>query len=178
MTSALTDRGSTRAWREHRARLLANAGPEPTCWRCGLPIIGEEPHAGHVIDRALGGGDANNTAPEHRDCNLRAHKHRRGDGDAKIFSERPKPKDRFVSVSPPVTDGDDWEGLGPADPAWDRCTWLDELRVVPPDSTWPRLMTSPHPRPRIGLVVSSASSCAGGSASCWPASSRLTPPGR
>ena len=29
---------------------------------------------------------------------------------------------------------------------WDRAGWLDELREIPVDGWWPRLMTVPHPR--------------------------------
>jgi hypothetical protein len=36
-------------------------------------------------------------------------------------------------------------GFGPDDRAWD-VPWLDELRDVPPEGCWPRLMTPPHPR--------------------------------
>jgi hypothetical protein len=36
-------------------------------------------------------------------------------------------------------------GFGPDDRAWD-VGWLDELRDVPPEGSWPRLMTPPHPR--------------------------------
>jgi hypothetical protein len=31
------------------------------------------------------------------------------------------------------------------DPAWDRATWLEQLRDVPDDATWPRYMSAPHP---------------------------------
>jgi hypothetical protein len=42
----------------------------------------------------------------------------------------------------PLHDADGW----PADsPVWD-VDWLDDLRAVPGDATWPRLMTPPHPR--------------------------------
>lgn len=33
---------------------------------------------------------------------------------------------------------------GPDDPSWD-VPWLDELRDVPANATWPRFMTAPHP---------------------------------
>jgi hypothetical protein len=36
-------------------------------------------------------------------------------------------------------------GFGPDDRAWD-VPWLDALRDVPPEGSWPRLMTPPHPR--------------------------------
>ena len=38
------------------------------------------------------------------------------------------------------------QALDPSHPAWDACPWLDDLRDVPANATWPRLMTSPHPR--------------------------------
>jgi hypothetical protein len=37
------------------------------------------------------------------------------------------------------------EGFGPDDRAWD-VPWLDQLRDVPANATWPRLMTPPHPQ--------------------------------
>jgi hypothetical protein len=36
-------------------------------------------------------------------------------------------------------------GLDPSHPAW-SVPWLDELRAMPADATWPRYMTVPHPR--------------------------------
>ena len=38
------------------------------------------------------------------------------------------------------------EGFSVDDPAWDFAPWLDELRKIPPEGSWPRLMTPPHPR--------------------------------
>jgi hypothetical protein len=35
---------------------------------------------------------------------------------------------------------------GPSDSVWDQCPWLDDLRDVPKDASWPRLMTGPHPQ--------------------------------
>jgi len=34
---------------------------------------------------------------------------------------------------------------GPDDSVWDNAPWLDRFRDVPPDATWPRLMSLPHP---------------------------------
>lgn len=34
---------------------------------------------------------------------------------------------------------------GPDSPVWDDCPWLEELRQVPAEGSWPRLMTLPHP---------------------------------
>ena len=77
-------------------------------------------------------------------------------------------------------------GFDVDDPVWD-VPWLDELRDVPADATWPRLMTAPHPRAvgSYGADVAElrpgarpASRCAGGSAWSRPACSSTTPTGR
>lgn len=34
---------------------------------------------------------------------------------------------------------------GPESAVWDACPWLEELRDVPANASWPRLMTLPHP---------------------------------
>jgi hypothetical protein len=49
--------------------------------------------------------------------------------------------------SPAATEGPppERDGLDARDRRW-RVPWLSELRRVPPDATWPRLMTVPHPR--------------------------------
>jgi hypothetical protein len=44
------------------------------------------------------------------------------------------------------SDGLEPEAPDPADPVWDACDWLRDLRIVPAGSVWPRLMTGPHPR--------------------------------
>jgi hypothetical protein len=43
------------------------------------------------------------------------------------------------------------DGLSQADPRW-HVPWLDELRKVPRDAVWPRLMTVPHPRAVASLA--------------------------
>ena len=45
-----------------------------------------------------------------------------------------------------TVDGGTLIGPGPDDPVWDDAPWLDGLRELPDDATWPRLMTLPHPR--------------------------------
>ena len=35
---------------------------------------------------------------------------------------------------------------GPDDASWNRSPWLDELRDVPAEAYWPRVMSGPHPR--------------------------------
>jgi hypothetical protein len=39
----------------------------------------------------------------------------------------------------------DPDGFDVDHPVWDRASWLDDLREVPADGWWPRLMTIPHP---------------------------------
>jgi len=34
---------------------------------------------------------------------------------------------------------------GPNDAVWNRAPWVQAMLPVPPDATWPRLMTGPHP---------------------------------
>lgn len=45
----------------------------------------------------------------------------------------------------PAPDVDEPDGFDVDDPAW-AVPWLDSLRDVPHNATWPRLMTVPHPR--------------------------------
>ncbi|HEY7010134.1 MAG TPA: hypothetical protein VH395_14395, partial [Jatrophihabitantaceae bacterium] len=67
MTSALTTRGSTRAWRALRALWTPLVTADlVTCWRCGHPIRPGQPwDLGHRTDRAAGGSDGD-ARPEHR----------------------------------------------------------------------------------------------------------------
>ena len=51
---------------------------------------------------------------------------------------------RRWDVAPPEPEPER-DGLVPSDDRWD-VPWLKGLRRVPRDSTWPRLMTVPHPR--------------------------------
>jgi hypothetical protein len=55
------------------------------------------------------------------------------------MARRPNP----VSAPAPVFDGEP-AGFDVADAVWDR-VWLEELRDVPAEAVWPRLMTVPHP---------------------------------
>ena len=48
--------------------------------------------------------------------------------------------------APPVIIPDpDPEGFDVDSEVWDRAGWLDDLRDIPADGWWPRLMTVPHP---------------------------------
>lgn len=74
MPSALTNQGSTWAWRNLRndwQQRINDAGGW-TCWRCHHPIHPHTPfHLGHTTDRALGGND-DHLAPEHPRCSTSA----------------------------------------------------------------------------------------------------------
>jgi hypothetical protein len=91
------------------------------CWRCCELIgPGEDWHLGHVD-----GDKARYAGPEHVACNTAT------------AGRRPW---MSAPAAQPQRDG-----LHPDDPRWD-VPWLDELRDVPADAVWPRLMTIPHPR--------------------------------
>jgi len=93
---------------------------EVACVRCGDPILpGQHWHLGH-----RDGDPTAYAGPEHATCNMRAGRWRQ------LIDEEPPPER---------------EGIPLDDPRW-RVPWLTPLLKVPPDATWPRLMTVPHPR--------------------------------
>jgi len=49
----------------------------------------------------------------------------------------------------------------PADSVWDSCPWLADLRVLPGEATWPRLMSGPHPA-AVGSYGAEAAELAAG----------------
>jgi len=51
--------------------------------------------------------------------------------------------------------------LDPTDSAWNACPWLAPLLEIPPDATWPRLMSGPHPD-AVGSFGPEAEECAAG----------------
>jgi hypothetical protein len=137
MTSTLTDRGSTRSWRNRRQWWTQRIATTPVpCSRCNVTLQpGEDFHLDHVVPRALGGTDQQ-TWPAHPVCNMTG-------GVAGVFSDRHPATMGFVSGIPLSEPG---SSPGPADSAWDGLGWLDPLREVPDSAVWPRYMTGSHPR--------------------------------
>jgi len=118
---------------------LVKAG-KVDCARCGKPIDpGELWDLGHVD------GDRQRYAgPEHRACNRATSSRRPGVRKHRSASPVPQPP---PTLAPPVR-----PGLDVDDKRW-RKPWLRELRKVPADAVWPRLMTVPHPAAKGSLGV-------------------------
>ena len=62
-----------------------------------------------------------------------------------LFQVRPRPVGRRVPDQSGTVAPARPCRVHASDAAWDAATWLDDLRDVPPDATWPRLMSAPHP---------------------------------
>lgn len=86
--------------------------------------------------------------PWHRKCN-------RSDGQAKATAKRTEhrpggsvfegtPSGTALAQSLSLCDADDVVGFGVDDAVWD-VWWLNDLRELPADATWPRFMSAPHP---------------------------------
>ncbi len=104
--------------RDKFSRLVLAGGVK--CARCLQPILPDDPwDLGHVD-----GDPTRYAGPEHRRCN-RATAGRR-------------------PWQPQIEPELERDGLRQDDPRF-RVPWLRGLRTVPPDATWPRLMTVPHP---------------------------------
>jgi 5-methylcytosine-specific restriction protein A len=79
MSSALSEEGSSREWREIRARILADS---PLCHHCGTAPADT---VDHLISRAHGGTDApENLVPACGPCN-----YSRGKGEPNALPSRP-----------------------------------------------------------------------------------------
>jgi hypothetical protein len=144
--SALTPRGSTRAWRSRRQRWSDRL--PVSCSRCGQPVQPWDAwDLDHTTPRALGGGD-DTARPAHATCNRSAGATTADavDSAGSDFWEAPGGADTpALSAIPPEDPEAIAAGPSASDSVWDRSDWLDELRIVPDGATWPRLMTGPHP---------------------------------
>jgi hypothetical protein len=124
------------AYRRGRARLLADG---PMCAHCRCRVATEADHQPPLkLHAHLDGSGCCELVASCSVCARRQGAILAGRGPA----PRPRPAVAAASPAPPVVEPDGWPAH---DPVWD-VPWLDELRQVPPDATWPRLMTPPHPR--------------------------------
>jgi hypothetical protein len=127
-----------RVYRSARAAMLA-ANPvchEPGCGRPARVADHWPPLSQH--DHVTGGGCS---------CTLLPHCWRHSNGQGGRLRSRygkPEPPPAVADLVAAVER--EPEGFPVDDPAWDFAPWLDELREVPEEGSWPRLMTPPHPR--------------------------------
>jgi hypothetical protein len=99
------------------------------CARCGELIApNEEWDMGHVD-----GDRSRYSGPEHAFCNRSAG----GTRGAAVTNSR------WAAVA--EEEEPEADGIAADDERW-NVPWIAPLRVPPPDATWPRYMTAPHPR--------------------------------
>ena len=117
-----------------RRRVLAGGA---RCWQCGAPATEADhipPISTHVHYPA-----------NCQVCHLRPSCFRCARRQGAMLAGR---SGRVVvpalSPSPVAAPAFDAAGWDAAHPVWD-VDWLDDLRAVPANATWPRLMTPPHP---------------------------------
>jgi hypothetical protein len=121
-------------YRRNRADLLAG---DPVCVHCRRRPATEADHQPPLkLHAHLHGSGCCELVPSCSTCARRQGAILAGRGPA------PRPAVIRPAAAPaPTVDVDGW----PADdPIW-AVPWLDDLRDVPADATWPRLMTPPHP---------------------------------
>ena len=124
----------TPAYRKARTRLLAS---DPTCAHCGRPATEADHQPPLAMHRHVDGADCCRLVPSCASCGRRQGNAVLGGLRAgTVAPPTPTPTPPPVAVEP--------VGWTADDPTWNR-PWLDGLRDVPADATWPRLMTPPHP---------------------------------
>ena len=128
---------ATPGYVRERARILADG---PMCAICRCRVATEADHVPPVSRHAhVDGTGCCTLRPSCATCARRQGailSGYRGPRPAPPIAPPPSP-----APAAPVHDADGW----PADdPIWD-VDWLEALRDVPADATWPRLMTPPHP---------------------------------
>lgn len=125
---------ATPAYRKGRTRLLAG---DPVCVHCRRRPATEADHQPPLkLHRHVDGTGCCELVASCSTCARRQGAILAG----RVTPPRPPHSSAVAAVAPPTEP----DGFPPADPVWD-VAWLDELRDVPTDATWPRLMTPPHP---------------------------------
>src|SRR3954470_3373396 len=121
-------------YRKERARILADS---PLCVHCRERIATEADHQPPLsMHMHEAGSDCCVLVPSCAQCGRRQ-------GGVLRDAQRA----RAVIVADPVAVPDELvepAGFGVESDVWD-VPWLEALRDVPPNATWPRLMTVPHP---------------------------------
>src|SRR6188474_2614259 len=112
---------------DYERRRKVMLAENPVCWKCGRPA----------------------TEADH-DPPLAQHHHVNETGCCRLLPScaRCQRKQGAEIVNArlvlPVVVAEEPDGYAVEDAVWD-VPWLTELRKVPADATWPRLMTAPHP---------------------------------
>ena len=134
---------------KYRRDRAALAGAGAACVHCGRPATELDHDPPLVLHAHAAGTGCCRTVPSCASCgrrqgNLLARAGARHHRPPTVTTTPSSP-----SSSPPRPPGPTAEldavGYPAGDPIWDTAPWLDDLRTVPADATWPRLMTPPHP---------------------------------
>lgn len=131
-------------WKHARRAFLAALEPNPTCCRCGLAITGRI-EVDHLTPYAVTGAHVD-LAPAHPLCNASAG------GHVGVARRRQRAVERPDDRTPrPITISSATAPSAPPEAAiWD-VFWMSDLRSPPPDATWPRWMSAPHPNATTSL---------------------------
>ena len=123
------------AFRGEYQRVLAMTRENPTpCAHCQRAVATTLDHDPPLAQHAhRNGTGCCRLIPSCDDCNRR--------GGVMVANGTWRPGVELAGLEPEPERG----GLGERDRTW-RVPWLAELRLVPEDGVWPRLMTIPHPR--------------------------------
>lgn len=114
----------------------------PVCHICGEKGSDSVDHVPPLgLHRHVEGSKCCRLLPAHLPCNQREG----GWRVANINMARGRSAAALVGVGDDLEEGPEPTGRGVDDAVWEAAPWLDELRVVPENATWPRLMTAPHP---------------------------------